>query len=305
MRLQPVIEEALKLLRGTLPSTIEINTAVSSDCGPIVADPTEIHQVVMNLCTNAYHAMRQQGGVLEVILETVLVREDEREVVALEPGKYARLMVTDSGHGIDAETLGRIFEPYFRTKDQGEGTGLGLATTHAIVESCGGKIDVESEPGRGATFRIFLPVCTLGAGRDEEEARDEVALRGSGSVLVVDDEKPIITIQETMLKLLGYKVTSFTSSTEALMAFRESPNEFDVIITDQTMPKMPGVELAKEMLKIRQDLPVILCTGHSDTVKESDAKAAGCRGYLKKPFDTETLASAVRDVLNERTHKEE
>ncbi len=293
-------KEALRMLEGTLPSTIEISENIDEGCGAVMADATELHQIALNLCTNAYHAMRERGGTLSVKLEELQLDKSETDSHPdLQPIQYVRLVVADTGYGIQPETMGRIFEPYFTTKETGEGTGLGLATVHGIVRGYGGAITVESVPGQGSTFTVFLPLATRRDAPPQEEAADVFAPGNGESLLVVDDEESLARLHRMALEQRGYRVTAFTVAGEALEAFRSSPHAFDLVVTDQTMPKMTGVELSKRLLEIRADIPVILCTGHSDLVDKDGAMAAGIRAYLKKPIVARALASTVRRLLDE------
>jgi PAS domain S-box-containing protein len=301
LRIQSILEEVLRLLRSSIPTTIEMRRSIDSDCGAVIADPTEVHQVAMNLCTNAYQTMRDDGGVLDVRLEEVTVdAEAAASVPGLREGGMVRLSVRDTGSGMDAPTLGRIFDPYFTTKKVGEGTGLGLATVHAIVKRYGGAVAVESEVGVGTSFEVYFPLAPYAGDRSGDVEVDDTALPvGTESVLVVDDEPMLVKQAKVGLERLGYRVEMRTSSLEALEAFRESPDRFDVVISDQTMPHMTGVEMAKEMLVIRPEVPVILCTGFSETVDEASAKAAGIRAYVMKPVLPRALAKAVRWALDQ------
>ncbi len=296
--LQLIIKEALKLTRASLPTTIEIREEIDGNCDPVLCEPTQVHQVLMNLCTNAYHAMRETGGVLEVKLGMVDVdRELSSQRVNLKEGKYARLTVTDTGAGMDRSTLERIFEPFFTTKAAGEGTGLGLSVVHGIIMAHGGEITVYSEPGVGTTFQVYLPctniVCT------ELEGEERPVTGRAERVLFVDDEPVNTQMGKQMLTNLGYDVTTRTSSLEALEAFRADPTRFDLVITDQTMPQMTGVSLTHELLSIRPDIPVILITGFSETVTAQNYRKMGFAGYLMKPLIMRELASTLRQVLDE------
>jgi PAS domain S-box-containing protein len=295
-----VVKETLKLLRATLPSTIEIRHQVNVDSnGDIVlSDPTQMHQILMNLCTNAAHAMRGKGGVLEVHLSELRVDTTASfRYPDLMPGPYLMLTVGDTGHGMEREILERIFDPYFTTKGPGEGTGLGLAVIHGIVKSHGGAISVESEPGKGSLFHVLLP-RVVGAPR--EEAGQPLTVKGGTErVLLVDDEIVLAQLGKGMLERLGYRVVSKSSSIEALEAFRTQPGQFDLVITDQTMPHMTGVALAREILRIRPSIPVILCTGHADSAVIEAARATGVREFLAKPVTLRQLAETVRCVLDQ------
>ena len=245
--------------------------------------------------------MREQGGVLELKLDEADV---EAELAARTPtlrtGRFVRLTVRDSGHGMDEATLKRVFDPYFTTKGPGEGTGLGLATVFGIVESSGGAIAVQSEIGVGSLFEVFLPVAERVTHTEPTEAGEAALLTGTERVLVVDDEAMLVDLAKKGLERLGYQVVTRTSSVEALEAIRVKPDRFDVVITDQTMPNMTGIEFAEELMKFRPDIPIILCTGFSELVDETKAKMAGIREYVMKPVTTDDLANAVRRVLEVR-----
>ncbi len=298
MQLQPVIKEALKLLRGSLPTTIELKYNIHPDCGAVLADPTRMHQVIMNLCTNAFHAMQGPGGIINVTLQQQRLSPEEASAyLDLEPGSYACLSVSDNGHGMDEQTIERIFEPYFTTKDTGKGTGLGLATVHGIVKSHDGDIKVESQPGKGTRFEIFLPICSQADSQLDEAAASSELPGGHEHILFVDDEDILVDMEQTILSQLGYKVSAFTSSQEALDHFKEDPGRFDLVITDHTMPRLTGSDLAKAIHAIRPELPIILCSGFSDVMTEEELKAVGIREYIPKPLITEQLARAIRAVL--------
>jgi PAS domain S-box-containing protein len=293
--LQPLLKETKKLLRATFPSTIDIRDDIDPACGNVLADSARIHQVLMNLGTNAHHAMRDGGGILRLGLE--MVDAKTAGTLDLEPGEYARITVSDTGEGMDKMTRARIFEPYFTTKGAGEGSGLGLAVVHGIVASHKGTISVESLPGEGSTFRVYLPLSAEG----DCEAVPEEAMQVSGGserILFVDDEAGIIAIGERILSSLGYRVTSFTSSLEALKRFRSSPDDFDLVVTDQTIPQMTGIEFAGKVLETRPETPVIICTGFSRELDEEMVREHGARGLIMKPFTVEGLAGMVRRVLD-------
>jgi PAS domain S-box-containing protein len=306
MKLQPVVEETLRLLRGTLPSTVEIHRTIDAACGSILADPGQIQQVLMGLCTNAAQAMLMNGGVLKVGVQEVEVdKESAAQHAGLKSGRYARLAVSDAGVGMDRETLERIFEPYFTTKTAGDGTGLGLATVHGIVENCGGTIAVQSEPGEGATFSVFFPIFSGEDCTTDDEGLIESPASGRGRILFVDDEEMIVKLAQTALRRLGYDVISFTSSAQALEAFQAEPHRFDVVVTDQTMPQMTGAALAGKLLAIRPDVPIVLCTGFSETIDEEQAKAIGIREYVLKPINMTDLGRMIRALLGAEATVEE
>ncbi len=292
-----IVKEALKLLRASLPTTIEIRQQIDTKAGASMANPTHIHQVVMNLCTNAHHAMADTGGTLEVRLSAVeLAGESLAAYPELEPGPYLELVVKDTGHGMDQATLERIFEPYFTTKDKGVGTGLGLSVVHGIVKRHGGGIRVESSPGKGTAFHVLLP--RLAPPREREAAEEETISRGHERILFVDDEAALAELGREMLQSLGYQAESRTDSLEALEAFRADPNRYDLVITDMTMPHLTGDRLATEIMAIRPGTPVILCTGFNEQMTEERAKALGIREFLYKPVVLEHLARKIRHVLD-------
>ena len=297
MRVSPIAKETLKLLRASLPATIEIRQNIEARSGMVLADPTHIHQVLMNLCSNAAYAMREKGGVLEIRLSDVDVTSDgAASHLELDPGSYVKLTVVDTGHGMDRATIERIFDPFFTTKKPGEGTGMGLAVVHGIVKSCGGAIVVDSDPGEGATFEVFLP-------RIEGDFLPETDLAapmatGNERILFVDDEEDLVDMAQQMLERLGYSVVATTSSLEALEVFKAEPDHFALVITDQTMPHMTGADLAKELMRIRPDIPIILCTGFSEVITAEEAKAIGIREFVMKPFATREIAEIARHVLD-------
>jgi len=291
-----VVQEALKLLRASLPTSIDIKQSLRSDA-LVMGDPTQIHQIIMNLCTNAGHAMRAKGGILRVeSTEAVVDEAKQPQLSGLKPGRYLNLTIADTGQGMPPEVLDQIFDPFYTTKERGEGTGLGLAVVHGIVNSYGGTIHAYSEPGIGSSFRVYLPAI-----KSTSEAKvdfDESTPGGEGWVLIVDDEPDIVEIGRKMLESLGYQVASRTSSLEALELIRDQPQRFDLVITDMTMPKMTGDKLAAEILSIRQDIPIILCTGFADPIAEEKAKVLGIKGILMKPILRVDLARAVSKAMN-------
>ncbi|MEW6291228.1 MAG: ATP-binding protein [Thermodesulfobacteriota bacterium] len=294
-----VIGESLKFIRSTLPTTIEIREKIDKECGTILADQTKIQQVVVNLCANAFHAMERTGGILTVtLLRKNLTAEEITEQHHVAVGSFVELMVSDTGQGMDKATMERIFEPYFTTKENGSGTGLGLAVVHGIVKSCGGIIMVASEINQGTTFRVYFPVTDAKQVEIKEEI-EEILQRGSERILLVDDEAAIVTLQKSTLTALGYHVTATTDSRVALGYFRAAPDCYDLIITDQTMPALCGTDLASEILAVRPDLPIILCTGYSSTISEEKAMKAGVRKLVQKPFGGKQLARHVREALDE------
>jgi PAS domain S-box-containing protein len=297
MRMQPVIKEALQLIRSTIPTSIEITSSIDHDCGPIKADPTQIHQVVMNLATNAYHAMEDTGGELKVSLKEIKLGEQDVMRPDMEPGPYACLTVADTGTGIDEKIQGKIFDPYFTTKEQGKGTGMGLSVIHGIVQSADGSIQMNSVPGEGTEFHVYLPVMISSTEQQETQTKEQIQ-HGTESILLVDDEDVIAILEKEMLERLGYSVVSRTSSVEALEAFRANPDKFDMVITDLAMPNMTGDKLASELVKIRPDIPILLCTGFSQMIPEEKANTIGIQGILMKPIVMKDLSDKMREVLD-------
>ncbi len=291
----------LKLLRPSLPASIETDAHLPRDADCVLADPTQLHQIVMNLCTNAAHAMRKTSARLEIRLQ----REDvsastERLRRHLSPGSYLKLTVADTGHGILPEMLDLIFDPYFTTKEKGEGTGMGLSVVQGIVHSYRGAVLVDSLPGAGSTFHVYLPLAAEGPDVPLLDCQQPLP-RGGERVMVVDDEPDVADVTGQRLTRWGYEVTICTDSREALERFRRNPGQFDLVVTDQTMPHLNGDLLGREMLRLRPDLPVIVCTGFSKTVCEETALAMGFRAFLAKPLFARALAQTVRRVLDQAT----
>jgi len=301
MKIQPIIKEALKFIRSTIPTTININQDIQSNCGVIKADPTQIHQVIMNLTTNAYHAMEDTGGELKVILKEVELEEPNLISPDMEPGVYACLTIADQGIGMDKNLTKKIFDPFFTTKEKGKGTGMGLSVVHGIVNRMGGGIRVNSEPGKGTEFNVYIPVGKSSSEEDKRQVKQSIQ-GGTEQILLVDDEEAIITMEKQMLERLGYKVTSRTSSIEALEAFRANPHKFDLIITDIAMPNLSGDKLAVELIKIRPDIPILLCTGFSEKIPQKKAASLGIKDFLMKPIAGKDLAQKIRKVLDKNNN---
>jgi PAS domain S-box-containing protein len=297
IQIHRVVKEAIKLLRASLPSTINVRQNIASQA-MIMADPTQIHQVVMNLCTNAFHAMREKGGDLEVSLSEVLVDQSfQTEIKDLEPGRYLKLSVRDTGHGIEPAFLHRIFDPYFTTKEKSKGTGLGLAVVHGIVKSHHGAITVTSRPGAGATFDLFFPM-TQTEPAPEKESQGAV-VGGRERILFVDDEPAIESLGKQILGSLGYQVATRGKAIDALELFRTDPAGFDLVITDMTMPQMTGDRMALEMMRLRPDIPVIICTGFNELLSRERVQEVGIRALLMKPFLKSEAAKVIREVLDQ------
>ncbi len=297
LRMRPLTKEVLRLLRATIPRTIEIRRKIDAESDMVLADPAQIHQLVLNLCTNAYHAMQEKGGVLTVELVNEQLSRNFRISHQLKPGNYLKLTIQDTGAGIAPEHLDKIFDPFFTTKKPGEGTGLGLSVVHGIVKKHRGTITVESRPGEGSTFKVYLPTLPEIEARAATE-NDGPVPKGSEHVLFVDDEFMLAQMMKDLLEGLGYRVTAKTNSVDALETFRSNPDEFDLVITDYTMPEMTGIGLAREIIGIRPQMPVILCTGFSQFITPEVAKSAGIREFILKPIIKRDIAATIRSVLN-------
>ncbi|KAB2889382.1 MAG: response regulator [Desulfobulbaceae bacterium] len=300
IELVAVVREGLKMLRSLIPQSIEIKEDIQVAEAMVVADSTQMHQIIMNLGTNAYHAMLESGGVLTAaMVKTFLAAEDPKiQNLHLEPGPYLILRISDNGIGMERPVMERIFDPYFTTKDKDRGTGMGLAVVHGIVKSHKGHISVYSEPGQGSTFKVYLPLAAEGSGEKKEE-QDLRNYGGDERLLVVDDEKDVLSIEQRLLTGLGYQVTAVTRPLEALRLIREEPDRFDLVVTDMTMPSMNGAQLVKSILDICPDMPVVLCSGFSELMNETKARAIGVRQYVLKPVMRIEIAQAVRRALDE------
>ncbi len=292
--LKPVVEEALKLLRSSIPANIDIQSHLYDQDDYVMCDATEIHEIVMNLCTNAYHSMEENGGTIIVRLN----KQNPSPDLNLSSGEYICLSVCDSGVGIPKEIIDKIFEPYLTTKELGKGSGLGLSVVHGIVANYKGNIAVESSPDKGSVFNVFLPV-TIQARKFEQKLIKNNSLDGTEHILFVDDEASIVKLAIRILERLGYTVTGKESSIEALELFKEKPDEFDLVITDMAMPMLTGAELAKQIIKIQPDIPIIICTGFSERMDSQTAKSLGIKEYIKKPILTDELTSKIKEVLNQ------
>jgi PAS domain S-box-containing protein len=297
-----IVEEGIKLLRPMLPSTIEIVTKSLTTDDRVFADPVQIHQILMNLCSNAAYAMREKGGVLELRISKVdFSKEGPLPFSDMVPGEYVVLVVQDTGTGMTPETIDRIFDPFFTTKKQGEGTGLGLSVLHGIVQRHDGCVSVESEPGKGTTFYVYLPKANGQA--FAEDGNVSGATKGNERILFVDDEDMLITLNEQRLTRLGYDVVATTSSMDALDIFRKDPDAFDLVITDFTMPNMTGVDFATELLKVKPTTRIILCTGDSEPVTRERIQESGIKAFLMKPLTKSELAQTIRSVLDAKTEE--
>jgi CheY-like chemotaxis protein len=296
--LQPIVKEAMKLLRASLPTTIEFRASIPDDCGPALVDPTQFHQAVVNLCTNAGYAMREAGGVLEVDLRECEVDAALAARLGVAgPGRFLRLTVSDTGAGMSKETLDRAFEPFFTTKPEGEGTGLGLATVHGIVTGVGGGISVYSEPGHGTTFQVYVPLAQEPA--EGGTHIEDTAAGGTEYVMVVDDEPTVAAMASESLRALGYSVDVFIDSQQALGAFSDEPDRYDLVLTDQTMPNLTGDQLVASMRFLRPDLPAVIATGFQPRIEQGLLSHSASPKVLSKPFSVGDLARAVRGALDE------
>jgi PAS domain S-box-containing protein len=292
-----IIKETLKMLRSSLPTTIDIQADIDNECGAVMVEPTKLHQIVLNLCTNAFHAIENEKGILRIQLHQEKLDKEHINENEGTAGLYVVLSVTDTGCGMDKSTMDHIFDPYFTTKEVGKGTGLGLSLIHGIVYNYKGFVRVESEPGKGSTFKIYLPALPTDAVTDEKIDTKPLP-SGNEHIFLVDDEKDIVAVNKVLLELSGYTVTTATDSQEALAKIRANPDQFDLIITDQTMPNLSGSELAQKILEIKPSMPIILSTGYSSVISESEVCSLGIKKYIGKPVDRKTLVIAVRDVLD-------
>ena len=296
-----IVNEVLKLIRSSTPATIEISHRIESDAS-IMGNATQVHQLLMNLCTNAVQAMEDTSGVLSVRMKEV--HQNEKEIfMGMKPGPYIEIKVSDTGVGIPAKFIKQVFDPYFTTKGPGEGTGLGLATVHGIIKSYQGKIDVESRPGQGTTFTIHLPVCETQAAPQVVKP-GKMAL-GKGNILIVDDELSIVKMETKLLERLGYCVTAQTCGLDALALFKKRPEAFDLVLTDMTMTDITGDKLAMELMAVRPDIPIVLCTGYSKKISSEAASKMGIRAFIYKPFSMAELAKTIKQTLYEanRQHR--
>jgi CheY-like chemotaxis protein len=298
LRLDKIIDEALRLLRSTIPTTIEMKVSIDRVQEYIHADPTQIHQIIMNLCTNASHAMEEKGGILEVSLKKTFIKpKGDKNHLDLKPGNFLTLGVKDTGYGIPDEIIDSIFDPYFTTKNLGEGTGLGLSMVQGIVKNCGGDIIVSSKPGKGALFTIFFPIMEQTKNPDMEK-NDSPLRGGNEKILLIDDEHSILKVQQRILEHLGYDVTIENKSESAMEMIEKNPKGFDLVITDMSMPKMDGATLAQKAMQINPDLPVIICTGFSSVLTREKIRELGIRAVLSKPLSVQVLTSEIRKILD-------
>ncbi len=296
--LEPIIEESTDLLRASLPASVGLDMEVDAGVPPVLADATQMHQVLVNLCTNAWHALEGQSGRIVVRLKSVALTADSvKPLVGLRPGNFVYLSVSDTGIGMDAATRARIFEPFFTTKEPGKGTGLGLSVVHGIVQGHDGAIVVRSQPGEGTVFEIYFPAATA---IEETAAAPAPALRGQGQhILFLDDEAPLVTLAQRLLERRGYRFSGFTRASEALRAFAEKPEEFQLVITDLSMPGASGLHFASDILKLRPDVPVVLCSGHVTEELREHARRAGIREVLYKPNTVDEFGETIHRLASE------
>ncbi|MDD9303079.1 MAG: response regulator [Desulfobacter sp.] len=298
LKIALIVKEAAKLLRASIPSFIEIKTQVSSQ-STILADPTHIHQVIMNLCTNSFQAISGDKGLLSIQLDDViLTREEIRQETKILPGAYVKLRVRDTGTGMDDHTLEKIFNPYFTTKETGQGTGMGLSIVHGIVQDHGGFILVDSQLNKGTCFSVFFPVHDREKDSRPPGETDPILPGQKETIMVVDDEPSVLESSVEFLKDLGYQVHAFKDSLEALDEFKQSPQKFDLVITDMTMPKMTGERLSMKMLALKKDLPIILCTDYSERITKKEAQKIGILKFIEKPIVGPPLSKLIRDILD-------
>jgi PAS domain S-box-containing protein len=296
-----ILREALKLLRGTISAAVSIRLSMDEDICPLMADPIQIHQIIINLCTNAVHAM-PDGGEIDITLQNITLDSAKASELSVSQGRYARLSVKDTGKGIPQDIINRIFEPFFTTKTPGEGTGMGLAVVSKIVKSMGGAVTVKSAPGEGAEFHLYFPASSDRAAPARDGALAGAVLMGDmEKILVVDDERDILDMMQNLLASINYEAVTAYDPVKALEIFKARPRDFDAVITDQTMPGMNGERLCREILCVRRDIPIVICTGNSDAITAENAKAAGAAGYILKPVSRRELASAIGKLLSKES----
>jgi len=298
IRFQKILAEVCKLIRSTIPSDIEIHQDIQKDCGLVMAEETQLHQIAMNLITNAYHAVEKTSGKISIQLKEIMLDNDDLEDSPLQPGQYVMLSVSDNGVGIPREIRNNIFEPYFTTKEKGKGTGLGLAVVYGILTEHKGDIKVYSEVGKGTTFNVYLPLMN---GSTEAISTQKALnkLTGTERILLVDDEESVVRLEKQMLERLGYNVSDFSNSLEALETFNSNPDGYDLVISDMTMPNLTGDQLAQKLMSIRPDIPIIICTGFSERINKEQTEANKVKGFLMKPVVKSEMAQMVRKVLDE------
>jgi len=297
--LASIVKESVKMLRASLPKTIEIRTNITTESSMALAGPTQIQQIIMNLGTNAAHAMREKGGRMTIELSSLTVTPQNTPVPDLTTGEYLKLSISDTGTGMGRDVLERVFDPFFTTKKPGEGTGLGLWVVHSIVQNHKGVITVKSAPGKGSTFAVFLPHIQERTLRVKKRLP---AIKGCGHILVIDDEAELLELEKIMVERLGYTVTAVGDSSAAVDLFKENPDKYDLVLTDQSMPGMTGVDLARELISIRPDIPVAVITGYHDELDGAATRKAGVRAIIEKPMTRVDLSLAIQQLLTEGGH---
>jgi signal transduction histidine kinase len=296
IRVIPLVKECLNFIRSAIPSTIDIRQHIDASLDTIMGDSTQIYQVIMNLCKNASDAIGQQSGAIEVTLENTLLERIPAHY-EINPGRYLKLTVRDTGCGMTSELMNHIFEPFYSTKEMGKGSGMGLAVVHGILKNHGGTVTVESEIGKGSRFTIYLPLTKKKSRRKGQPQDDDYSNTLKVKILLVDDEESILTSLKNALNRLNYDVVPVKDSQEALNMFSSTPDEFDLVITDLTMPRLSGIELSSKLLEIRSDIPIILCTGFNDAIDEEEAKASGIRELILKPASISELRKTIQLAL--------
>lgn len=299
LKLQPILKEALKFMRSSIPSVIEILSDIDTSCGIVLADPTQIHQIIINLMTNSFHAMETKGGVLKVSLREIEVLRGDQGFTKIVPGRYALLKVTDTGTGIPKKIIDKVFDPYFTTKEKNKGTGLGLSLVQSIVKSFNGEIKIYSEFGIGTEMSIYLPIHSQREPGIELSSKKKIR-RGTEKILVVDDEASVLKMEELMLTRLGYTVTPVLGATDALKLVINDPHQFDLVMSDVTMPAMTGLQMAEEIKHLRPDMPIILCSGFSEKLSEEVLKKLDISGFVMKPLIQSDLAQALSNALDKK-----
>jgi CheY-like chemotaxis protein len=301
LKIQYIIKETLKLLRASLPATIEIRHEIDNTCGPVAADPSEIQQVLMNLCTNAYQVMEEKGGELEVTLQEVeLVPGDLSSEMDLNPGYYLKLMVKDTGPGLEQTEVKNIFDPQHLTNNRNESVGIGLNIVYEIIRSYKGVVSISSKPDQGTAIDVYLPLEDIQSDDISEISNETHMPLGNGTILLVDDEEDVLEMMHSILERLGYQVLSTLNGVKALEIFQKAPKTFDLVITDQTMPKMTGMELTRELRLIQADIPIILCTGFNEKVTEDNTRNLGIDALIGKPVRIAEIAGKIREVLDRK-----
>jgi two-component system, cell cycle sensor histidine kinase and response regulator CckA len=302
LQIIPIVKEVLKLLRASLPATVEIRKNIASSAGVVLAEPIHIHQLLMNLGTNAGHAMQKTGGILEVKLANVVMETDSVfHDFNLNPGQYVELTVSDTGCGMDQTVMERVFDPFFSTKSFCEGSGMGLAVVHGIVNSLNGAIKVESEFGKGSTFRVFLPRIEKAAGQETDVGGPASNNDEYPRILLIDDDETLLKVGKRMLERFGYQVTGMNRDIEAIESFERHPDQFDLVITDQKMRKMDGLKLVEVLLNVRPDIPIIMCTGYAEDIEQEMMKERGVSALVRKPVVFSELARVARKILEQKS----